>query len=90
VGDSVEVSKDWEIPLGLLFIDGGHSMDAAKNDFNSWSKHIVPGGILAIHDVFPDPKDGGRPPYEIFCLAKSSEKFIEIEMVNSLAILKKV
>ena len=90
VGDSVEVSKDWEIPLGLLFIDGGHSMDAAKNDFNSWSKHIVSGGILAIHDVFPDPKDGGRPPYEIFCLAKISEKFIEIEMVNSLAILKKV
>ena len=75
VGDSVEVSKNWEIPLGLLFIDGGHS---------------ISGGILAIHDVFPDPKDGGRPPYEIFCLAKSSEKFIEIEMVNSLAILKKV
>ena len=90
IGDSVEVSKNWKIPLGLLFIDGGHSMKAAKNDFDYWSKHLVSGGILAIHDVFPNPKDGGRPPYEIFCIAKESNKFKEIELIKSLAVLEKV
>ncbi len=90
VGDSVKVSNDWGIPLGLLFIDGGHSLESAKNDFNCWSNHIVPGGILAIHDVFPNPQDGGRPPFEIFCAAKESNKFIEIEMIESLAILEKI
>ncbi len=90
VGDSVEVSKNWKIPLGLLFIDGGHSMKAAKNDFDYWGKHLVSGGILAIHDVFPNPKDGGRPPYEIFCIAKESNKFKEIELIKSLAVLEKI
>jgi len=90
IGDSVEVSKNWKIPLGLLFIDGGHSMKAAKNDFDYWGKHLVSGGILAIHDVFPNPKDGGRPPYEIFCIAKKSNKFKEIELIKSLAILEKI
>ena len=63
---------------------------SAKNDFNCWSNHIVPGGILAIHDVFPNPQDGGRPPFEIFCAAKESNKFVEIEMIESLAILEKI
>ena len=65
-------------------------MEAAKNDFDNWSRHIVSNGLLAIHDVFPNPEDGGRPPYEIYCLAKESEKFKEIELVKSLAILEKV
>ena len=90
IGDSVEISRNWEIPLGLLFIDGGHSMEAAKNDFDCWSKHITSGGLLAIHDVFPNPEDGGRPPYEIYCIAKQSNNFKEIELVKSLAVLEKI
>ena len=35
------------------------------------------GGWLAIHDVFPDPADGGRPPYELFCAALDSGEFAE-------------
>ena len=47
-------------------------------------------GFLLIHDVFPDPKDGGRPPYEIFCKAKESGNFEEISITKSLAVLKKI
>ncbi|MNY78311.1 hypothetical protein D3C86_2185070 [compost metagenome] len=65
-------------------------MEAALNDYHGWNKFILPGGLLAIHDAFPDPKDGGRPPYEIYCLAKKSGNYEEIEMVQSLAILRKV
>lgn len=90
VGDSASIAKRWKTPLGLLFIDGGHSMEAALNDYHGWNEFIIPGGLLAIHDVFPDPKDGGRPPYEIYCLAKKSGNYEEIEMVKSLAILRKI
>ena len=46
-------------------------------------------GLLAIHDVFPDPADGGRPPYEIYLRALGSGAFIEVEAVGSLRVLRR-
>ncbi len=91
VSDSSLVSKFWTIPLSMIFIDGGHTMEAALDDFNNWNKKVMnDGGILAIHDVFPDPKEGGRPPYEIYKLALEGKKFKEIDHVKSLRILKRL
>ena len=89
VSDSSLVSKFWSIKLSMIFIDGGHSMDAAKADYDNWSDKVMNGGFLAIHDVFPNPDDGGRPPYEIYKLALNSKKFKEIKAVKSLRILKR-
>ena len=90
VSDSSLVSRYWKIPLSMVFIDGGHTMEAAFNDFNNWKDKIIKGGILAIHDVFPNPDDGGRPPYEIYRKALSEENFKEVEAVKSLRILEKL
>ena len=90
VSDSSLVSRYWKIPLSMVFIDGGHTMEAALNDFNNWKDKIVKGGILAIHDVFPNPDDGGRPPYEIYRKALSEENFKEVEAVKSLRVLEKL
>jgi predicted O-methyltransferase YrrM len=65
VGDSPTVGRHWCTPLSLLFIDGGHGSEPAHRDYELWAPHVEPGGLLAIHDVFPDPADGGRPPIEI-------------------------
>ena len=51
-------------PAALVFIDGGHGVEPARADYAGWAPHVAVGGTLAIHDVFPDPADGGRPPYE--------------------------
>ena len=40
-----------------------------RADLDNWSDKVIHGGFLAIHDVFPNPDDGGRPPYEIYKLA---------------------
>ena len=48
------------------------------------------GGGLAIHDIFPDPADGGRPPYEIWRLALGSGLCEEIEMVKTLGFARRV
>ena len=69
VGESRTVASYWGTPLALCFIDGGHARDVAHGDYTGWAPHVAPGGLLAIHDVFPDPADGGRPPYEIYLRA---------------------
>jgi len=78
VGESPTVARHWRTPLGLVFIDGGHGEDPAHRDYECWAPHVTPGGLLAIHDVFPDPADGGRPPYEIYTRALASGAFVEL------------
>ena len=80
----------WSKPLAMVFIDGGHSDQAANDDYDVWHPHIIKGGLLAIHDVFPNPKDGGRPPFNIYTKAKESGLFKEVDMINSLALLEKL
>ena len=90
VSTSVEVSKAWTKPLAMVFIDGGHSEKAANEDYDAWNPHIIPGGLLAIHDVFPNPEDGGRPPFNIYTKAKKSGLFKEVDLIGSLALLEKL
>ena len=90
VGDSIATSKAWNTYLSFLFIDGGHGEEPAHNDYDAWTPHIDKDGILCIHDVFENPEDGGRPPYEIYCKAIESKTFIEISSCGSLRILKKI
>lgn len=90
VASSVSAARNWQTPLGLVFIDGGHSLEAALSDYRSWASHVVPGGILAIHDIFPDPEEGGQAPYTIYQLALASGLFEEVEMVKTLAILRRL
>lgn len=90
VAPSLVAAQDWHTPLGMVFIDGGHSLEAAMIDYRSWVTHIVPGGVLAIHDIFPDPAEGGQAPYEIFKLALASGLFEEVERVKTLGLLRRI
>jgi predicted O-methyltransferase YrrM len=90
VGDSPTVGRHWRTPLALLFIDGGHGAEPAHRDFETWSPWVEPGGLLAIHDVFPDPADGGRPPYEIYLRARESGAFVEESATGSLRVLRRL
>ena len=90
VGQSAAVAAHWASPLALLFIDGGHGDEPARLDYEGWTPHVALGGTLAIHDVFPDPADGGRPPYErIFLPALASGRFEEIGVAGSLRVLRR-
>nr|WP_235979351.1 class I SAM-dependent methyltransferase [Rhabdothermincola sediminis] len=89
VGDSATVGRYWASPLSLLFIDGGHGEEPAHRDYETWTPHVEPGGLLAIHDVFPDPADGGRPPYEIYRRALGSGDFDEVGATGSLRVLRR-
>lgn len=91
VGESPIVARAWSTPLAFLFIDGGHGIEPARLDYELWTPHVAPGGTLAIHDVFPDPADGGRPPYEqIYVPALASGRFTEVSATGSLRVLRRV
>ena len=90
VASSLVASRNWYTPLGMVFVDGGHSLEAAQADYRSWASHVVPGGILAIHDIFPDPAEGGQAPYEILKLAVASGLFVEVDRVKTLGILRRL
>ena len=66
VGPSTTVARHWHTPVGLLFVDGGHAEDVARADYESWSRFVAPGGLLAIHDVFERPEDGGQAPFHVW------------------------
>jgi MMP 1-O-methyltransferase len=90
IGDSPTVAAAWRSPLAFCFIDGGHGAAPAWADYRGWAPHVALGGWLAIHDVFPDPADGGRPPYELWCDALESGRFVEDGERGSLRVLRKV
>ncbi|MEM9514672.1 MAG: class I SAM-dependent methyltransferase [Actinomycetota bacterium] len=91
VGPSPAIAASWGTPLSLLFIDGGHGAEPARADYAGWTPHVAIDGVLAIHDVFPDPADGGRPPYEeIFLPALESGRFRLESATGSLRVLRRV
>lgn len=90
VGRSIDIAQRWQTPISFLFIDGGHTMEHALNDYRGWVPHVMPHGIVAIHDVFPNPEDGGRPPFEIYQRALASDLFVEEQAVASLRLLRRV
>lgn len=90
IDKSQNASNFFSEKISLLFIDGGHSFETALSDYNAWKDKICTDGLLVIHDVFPNPKDGGRPPYEIYTLARESKEFNDLGIYETLGILKKV
>jgi MMP 1-O-methyltransferase len=90
VGRSAEVARLWHEPIGLLFIDGGHTDAAVSTDYESWAPMITTGGALAIHDIFPDPADGGQAPYRVYLRAMASGAFKEMRVNGSLRVLERV
>jgi predicted O-methyltransferase YrrM len=88
VGASATVARFWRTPLTLLFIDGGHGEEPAHADYDGWARWVEPGGLLLIHDVFPDPADGGRPPYELY-LRALGDGFEEVGVRGSMRALRR-
>ncbi|MFD6532831.1 class I SAM-dependent methyltransferase [Streptomyces sp. NPDC060184] len=89
VGRSPQVAAVWGGRLGLVFVDGGHTDEHANGDYEGWAPHLAEGGLLVIHDVFPDPADGGQAPYRVHQRALASGAFAEISVTDSLRVLRR-
>jgi predicted O-methyltransferase YrrM len=88
VGESTTVARYWATPLGLLFIDGGHAEDVAMADYCTWAEHVATGGLLAIHDVFEDPSEGGQAPFRVWQRARR-DGFEPVSTTGSLRVVRR-
>jgi len=89
IGTSADVARLWRAPLGMLFIDGGHSEASVVIDYEGWAPWVAMGGALAFHDIFPDPADGGQAPYRVYQRALASGAFKEVSVTGSLRVLER-
>ncbi|MGQ5648543.1 class I SAM-dependent methyltransferase [Streptomyces sp. EKR5.2] len=91
VGRSPQIAAFWNSPLGLVFVDGGHTDEHANADYDGWAPHVAQGGLLVIHDVFPEPEDEftGQAPYRVYLRALESGGFTEVSVTGSLRVLKR-
>lgn len=90
VSRSTVVARCWKTPLSLIFIDGGHTFETAFTDYSAWVSHLIPGGYLAIHDIFADPAKGGQAPRCIYGMALDSGLFDQLPMTGTLGVLRRV
>ncbi|MGW3205369.1 class I SAM-dependent methyltransferase [Streptomyces sp. NPDC001135] len=91
VGRSPQIAAIWNSPLGLVFVDGGHTDEHATADYEGWAPHVAEGGFLVIHDVFPHPEDEftGQAPYRVYLRALASGAFTEVTVAGSLRVLRR-
>ncbi len=88
VAHTQQVALWWSSPLSLLFLDGNHTEEVAQHDYAAFAPHLVPGGLLLVHDVFPDPADGGQAPWHVVQRALA-EGFAPMSVSGSLRVLRR-
>jgi predicted O-methyltransferase YrrM len=89
VASTQQVASWWQSPLDFLFLDGNHTEPVAQHDYAAFAPHLRPGGLLAVHDVFPDPADGGQAPWHVVCRALDTGSFEPVSQQGSLRILRR-
>ncbi len=89
VTTSAVAGKMWNTPLAMVFIDGGHSLEAAREDFLTWSPFLMPKGLLVIHDIFHDPAKGGQAPRLVYEQALATGDYHPLDMTKTLGVLEK-
>lgn len=83
---SAEAVQGWNQPIRLLFIDGDHSYEASRLDFECWAPHVVPGGVIAFHDI--GHFEGVTRFYNE--LLRDSTQYREVVQVTGIAVIEKV
>jgi predicted O-methyltransferase YrrM len=90
VTNSQIAGKMWSTPLSMVFIDGGHSLEDALEDYLIWEQFIIKGGFLVIHDIFFDPEKGGQAPRIVYEKALKSGKYEKYTLEKTLGVLKRL
>lgn len=89
VGRAPTVARYWRTPLGLLFIDGGHTDEHVTNDYEGFGRWVQPGGSLVFHDVLADPADGGQAPYRCYLRALAGGDWTRVCELGSMRVLRR-
>lgn len=89
---SFNVVTNWRYKFDFIWIDGDHSYEGVKRDFDDWFPLLEIGGYLALHDVFPNVEGfkGYPGPLKLFLEIKDLNCVRVVEIDNSMPILQKI
>jgi predicted O-methyltransferase YrrM len=82
---SAEAAAGWTRPIGLLFIDGDHSLEGVRRDAELWLPRLIVGGIVA----FDDAKDPSIGPSQVAEDLIGSGRWELVEEVGKILFLRK-
>jgi predicted O-methyltransferase YrrM len=89
---SAEAAARWDGPVDYLFVDGDHSYAALKADWEGWSRHVVPGGVVCLHDSRPsasrDIEEAGSVTYTREVILRD-QRFEVVETADTLTVLRR-
>jgi len=83
---SEEIVPGWAKPVGLLWIDGDHRYESVKQDFELWAPHVVPNGLIALHDTLEQELG----PAQVVREALSFPNYQEVCRKESITVLRKL
>jgi predicted O-methyltransferase YrrM len=77
------VAPGWRQPIALLFIDGDHSYEGARQDLDGFAPHLTDTAVVAFDDVIP-PYTG---PRQVVDEEVAAGRFRPVEEVGKVAVL---
>jgi predicted O-methyltransferase YrrM len=88
---SHEAVEGWANSIDFLFIDGDHTYDGVRRDFEEWTPHLAAGGSVALHDArlqsgWTRPEHG---PARLLAELAASPAWAVTGGVDSLAVLRR-
>ncbi len=88
VATSQQAAQSWNKPIRLLFIDGDHSYDAVKADFEMWSRFLVVEALVAFDDVASDSYEGAKRYYDE--MLHGDKRYHEVARVGKMKLVQRL
>jgi len=78
------IGPGWREPIGLLWIDGDHSYEGVRRDWEVWSPHLAPRAVVA----FDDSTDETIGPYRLISELTAVDGLDVVERVGKITALR--
>jgi hypothetical protein len=95
VARSQDVGRQWSGTVDLVFVDGDHSPQGCREDWEAWRPHVRPGGAVAFHDAREGQPNGGGDSGptavvdELFRGGEPPEGWAIAEEVDTLVVVRR-
>lgn len=88
---SHDAAAAWSTPIDFLFIDGDHTYEGVRRDWDMWTPHLAPEGRVALHDAHSDADwvHPGTGPHRLLEEIRSDPSWVDVAAVDSLAVLER-
>jgi predicted O-methyltransferase YrrM len=88
---SQPLASSWSTPIDFLFIDGDHSYEGVKGDWNGWTPHLAGNGHVALHDARVEAPwtDAHTGPVRLLSELRKDPGWEVVSEVDSLAVLRR-